>query len=144
MRRAAEDIAAEDLRRLRDLFTVEEHAAAAAQVADRPLTGVVAHEHGVDVGDVGKGQRNVRAAGTADQTLPVQQGIDLAVGRHEMAPCLGLCAPVEHGCDAADEHDERDDRQNKMRGLRGVDSYGRHGVRLLSEAPARGAIHIYL
>ena len=33
---------------------------------------------------------------------------------------------------------------NEMRGLRGVDSYGRHGVRLLSEAPARGAIHIYL
>ena len=144
MRRAAENIAAEDLRRLRDLFTVEEHAAAAAQVADRPLTGVVAHEHGVDVGHVGKGQRDVRAAGTADQTLPVQQGIDLAVGRHEMAPRLGLCAPVKHGCDAADEHDECDDRQNEMRGLRGVDSYGRHGVRLLSEAPARGAIHIYL
>ena len=38
----------------------------------------------------------------------ILDAIDLAVGRHEMAPCLGLCAPVEHGCDAADEHDERE------------------------------------
>ena len=96
----------------------------------------------MDVGHVGKGQRDVRAAGTADQTLPVQQGIDLAVRRDEMTPGLRLGAAVEHGRDTADEHDERDDRQNEMRGLRGVDSYGRHGVRLLSEAPARGAIHI--
>ena len=142
MRRAAENVAAEHLRRLRDLFAVEVHAAAAAQIADGPFAGVVAHEHGVDVGHVGIGQRDVRAAGTTDQTLPVQQGIDLAVRRDEMAPRLRLGTAVEHGCDAADEHDERDDRQNEVRGLRGIGSYGRHGVRLLSKAPARGAVHL--
>ena len=59
-----------------------------------------------------------------------------------MAPGLRLGAAVEHGRDTADEHDERDDRQNEVRGLRGIGSYGRHGVRLLSEAPARGAVHL--
>ena len=142
VRRAAENVAAEHLRRLGDLFAVEVHAAAAAQVADGPLTGVVAHEHGVDVGHVGIGQRDVRAAGAADQALPVQQRIDLAVRRDEMAPGLRLGAAVEHGRDTADEHDERDDRQNEVRGLRGIGSYGRHGVRLLSKAPARGAVHL--
>jgi len=142
VRRAAENVAAEHLRRLGDLFAVEVHAAATAQVADGPLAGVVAHEHGVDVGHVGIGQRDVCAAGAADQALPVQQGIDLAVRRDEMAPGLRLGAAVEHGRDTADEHDERDDRQNEVRGLRGIGSYGRHGVRLLSEAPARGAVHL--
>ena len=102
------------------LLAVDEGAALAAQVGQRPVPGPVALQRGVHPRDGGVREHDVRRARPADDALPVVHRVFRAVQVHDIGPGLRLVAPAQHGAHAAEQYPQREQRQYIFRPLHDV------------------------